>query len=358
MRVVMTCPYSLSRPGGVQQQVLALVRELRVLGVDARALAPCDGPPPAPGVISVGPSVEWESNGSIAPIAASSTATRRTIAALRDVRPHVVHLHEPAVPGPSLSTLIGCDVPMVGTFHSSGDVLPAEWMKPPLTGLMQRLAVAVAVSDAAAQTADDCYGVDDARVLWNGIDVERFAHVSPTRAPRPAVLFVGRHEERKGLGVLLDAWQTLERDAVLWVVGSGPQTEALRARRTPGVEWLGTVSDAELASRLRGATIFCAPSTYGESFGIVLLEAMAARTAVVATAIEGYSNVARPDREAVLVEPNDPIALRDALRTVLDDEVVRARLVEAGTVRAAGFSVRRLAEAYVELYGLAAATRP
>jgi phosphatidylinositol alpha-mannosyltransferase len=341
----------------VQQQVLGLARELRALGVDARAVAPCDGPPPAPGVISVGPSVEWESNGSIAPIAASSTATKRTIAALRDVRPDVVHLHEPAVPGPSLSSLMGCDLPMVGTFHSSGDVLPAEWMKPPLKGLMQRLAVAVAVSDAAAETADECYGVDDARVLWNGIDVERFAHVEPVRSPVPAVLFVGRHEDRKGLGVLLDAWTGLDRDAVLWVIGSGPQSHELRARRTPRVEWLGTVPDRELAGRLRGATVFCAPSTHGESFGIVLLEAMAARTAVVASAIDGYSNVARPRREAVLVPPGDADALCGALREVLDDAALRARLVEAGSARAASFSMRRLAEAYVELYELACTTR-
>src|SRR4051812_31636899 len=104
MRVLMTCPYSMSRPGGVQGQVLGLGRELRKLDVDVRIVAPCDGPPPDPSIISVGPTVEWESNGSIAPIAPGRAAARRTAEALRSMEPDVVHLHEPAVAGTSLST--------------------------------------------------------------------------------------------------------------------------------------------------------------------------------------------------------------------------------------------------------------
>src|SRR5688572_25083149 len=100
MRVVMTCPYSLSRPGGVQGQVLGLERELRRHGVDVRVLGPCDGPPPEPGVTCVGPTVEWDSNGSVAPIAPGRQTARRTAEALRTIEPDLVHLHEPAVPGP------------------------------------------------------------------------------------------------------------------------------------------------------------------------------------------------------------------------------------------------------------------
>ena len=355
MRVITTCPYSLSLPGGVQGQVLGLARALRALGVDARVVAPCDGPPPEPGVISIGPSVEWESNGSVAPIAPGPVATRRTIAALRSIRPDVVHLHEPVVPGPSLATLIGFEGPMVGTFHSSGDILPSEWLKPPLRPLVQRLAVRVAVSEAAAHTAAECYGTDDARVLWNGIEVERFAGAPATPAPVPTVLFVGRHEDRKGLGVLLDAWAALDRDAVLWIVGTGPRTEELQARHVARVEWLGRVTDAELASRLRGATVFCAPSLHGESFGVVLLEAMSAGATVVASAIDGYANVARAELEGVLVAPGDYTGLRDALRRVLDDATLRERLVTAGRDRAAEFSMRRLAEVYLGCYEEAAA---
>ena len=117
-------------------------------------------------------------------------------------------------------------------------------------------------------------------VLPNGVDVARFAEAPPAPSGRPAVVFVGRHEPRKGLGVLLDAWADLDRDAVLWVVSDGPQTAELRARDVAGVEWLGRIDDAEKIARLKGADVFCAPSLRGESFGVVLIEAMAAGCAM------------------------------------------------------------------------------
>lgn len=344
----MISPYSLSRPGGVQGQVLALASELRRLGVDVRVVGPCDGPPPAPGVVTVGPSVNWDSNGSVAPIATGRAVARRTIEALRSIDPDVVHLHEPAVPGPTITALIGFQGPMVGTFHIAGE-MSHTYLKPALRGAMSRLRMRVAVSEAARDHAHAFYG-GEYRVLWNGIDVDRYRKATPATSQRAAVLFIGRHEPRKGLGVLVDAWRGIDRDASLWVVGDGPQTDELRRRGVPGVEWLGRLSDAELESRLAGATVFCAPSTGGESFGIVLLEAMAARVPIVASGIPGYSHVARAEREAVLVPPEDPDALREALRRVLDDAALRARLVAAGDERAAEFSMERLAKAYVGCY--------
>jgi phosphatidylinositol alpha-mannosyltransferase len=349
VRVVMTSPYSMSRPGGVQGQIIGLARELRRLDIDVRILAPCDGPPPDPSVISVGPTVEWESNGSIAPIAPGRATARRSIEALRTIEPDVVHLHEPAVPGPCLTALIGFDGPMLATFHASGE-LSHMWTRPALRSLMSRLAFRVAVSESARETAHRNWNGDDYIVLWNGIEIDRIAAAEPIDSPRPGVLFLGRHEPRKGLAVLLDAWDGLDRDAELWVVGAGPQTEELRARGVANVSWLGTVTDQERNARLRGATVFCAPSLHGESFGVVLLEAMAAETAIVASAIEGYQNVARADRDALLVPPGDAGALRDALRRLLDDRALRERLVASGGERAAGFSMRNLAERYAELY--------
>ncbi|MFM7224784.1 MAG: glycosyltransferase family 4 protein [Actinomycetota bacterium] len=349
MRVAVVCPYSMSRPGGVQGQVLGLARELRGLGVDARIIAPCDGPPPDPAMVSVGPTVEWESNGSVAPIATTPATARRTAEALRSIEPDVVHLHEPIVPGPCLSALLGFEGPIVGTFHSSGDA-PLQWLRPAARSVAARLTLRVAVSDAARRTAEAHWGGDEYLVLWNGIEVERIAAVAPTPSDRPAVCFVGRHEPRKGLAVLLEAWAGLDRDAVCWVIGTGPQGDELRARGVPGVEWLGPVSERERDARLRGATVFCAPSLGGESFGIVLLEAMAADTAIVAAAIEGYSDVARADREARLVPPGDPVALRSALRELLDDADRRTALVTAGRARAEEFSMRSLAARYLECY--------
>ena len=349
MRVAMTCPYSLSRPGGVQGQVLGLARELRKLGVDVRVIAPCDGPPPEPGVVCVGPSVEWNSNGSVAPISPGRATARRTLEVLRSIEPDVVHMHEPAVPGPCLTALIGFGGPLVATYHASGE-LAHQWTRAPLRSLMARVAFRVVVSESALETAQLNWTGDDYVRLWNGIEIDRIAGVTPEPSERPAVLFLGRHEPRKGLAPLLQAWGHIDRDAVLWVAGSGPQTDELRARNVPNVEWLGSVTDAERNARLRGATVFCAPSLHGESFGVVLLEAMAAETAIVASGIDGYRNVARADRDALLVPPGDVDALRHALRQLLDDDGLRASLIKSGEERAREFSMGALAERYLELY--------
>jgi len=348
----MICPYSMSRPGGVQGQVLGLARELRQLDVDVRIVAPCDGPPPEATIVSVGPTVEWESNGSIAPIAPGRATARRTAEALRSLEPDVVHLHEPVVPGPTVSALIGFNGPMVGTFHAAGEV-PYQWLRPALRSLMMRLTFRVAVSESARDTAAGNWTGAEYTVLWNGIEIERIASAEPAPSPKPTVLFIGRHEPRKGLAVLLDAWAGIDRDARLRIVGTGPQTDELRRRAVGDIEWLGTVTDAPRNALLRGATAFCAPSLRGESFGVVLLEAMAAGAPLVASAIDGYQNVARAGKDALLVPPGDAGALRDALRLVLDDPRLRARLVVSGRERAEEFSMRRLAERYLELYARA-----
>lgn len=350
MRVALVCPYSLALPGGVQGQVLGLARALRGLGVPARVVGPCDGPPPGPGVSSVGPSVPLAANGSVAPVAPDPTAILRTLAALRAEAPDVLHLHEPLVPGPTLTALLAGDAPAVGTFHASGYVPPAYvWLRPVMRAVARRLRLRTAVSSDARRLAERWLG-GTCLVLPNGVDVERFAKADPWPADKPAILFVGRHEPRKGLEVLIEAFTGLEGDAALWVAGEGPETKRLQAGAPPEVQWLGRISDLELARRLRAAAVFCAPSRHGESFGVVLLEAMAAGTPVVASDIAGYRDVARAGREAVLVEPGDAGALRRALRRVLDDRALAAELVEAGAARAAGFSMERLAERYLALY--------
>ena len=350
LRVALICPYSLSVEGGVQLQVLGLARALRGLGVDARVLAPSDGPPPEAGITSLGPTRGFPSNGSIAPISASKAVAGRTLEALRAFRPDVLHLHEPLSPGANHAALIATDLPAVGTFHAA---FPGRngWydaFRLPLRKMTERLAVRTAVSAEAARNVQ-AFGAS-CEILPNGVDVDAFATAEPWASPCPTIVFVGRHERRKGVGVLLDAFEMLERDADLWVIGRGPETDALAARGVPRVAWLGRVSEADKARRLRGATIGCFPSIEGESFGVVLLEAMAAGTAVVASDLTGYSHVARADREAVLVAPGDPVSLRDALRRLLDDDPFRAALVERGRARAAEFSMTRLAEAFLERY--------
>lgn len=351
MRVGLICPYSLTVPGGVQGQVLGLARSLRHLGHDARVLGPCDGPPPDAGVTPLGRSIPAAVNGSVAPIAPDPSCQLRTIRALRDEGFEVLHLHEPLVPGPCLTSILFRNAPMVGTFHAAGDSAAYRIATRSLRWAMRRLDHRCVVSEDACNLVQGYLG-GDYTLMFNGIEVERFAKADAWPTDGPTVLFIGRHEPRKGLAVLLEAARDLSPDVRFWIAGDGPETAALRARHAEDarVEWLGRISDAEKAARLRGADVLCAPSLRGESFGVVLLEGMAAETPVVASDLPGYRNVARAGADAVLVAPGDSAALSAALRHVLSDSSCREALVASGWQRAEEFSMDNLARRYVELY--------
>jgi phosphatidylinositol alpha-mannosyltransferase len=215
--------------------------------------------------------------------------------------------------------------------------------------LAGRLDLRCAVSDDAEALAKQYLGGTYVPI-FNGIEIEPYAKAEPSPTDRPTILFLGRHEERKGLSVLLAALPSLPRDVRLWV--AGPETERLQERVAgdPRVEWLGAIDEDEKRSRLRAADIYCAPSLRGESFGVVLLEAMAAGTAIVASDLAGYRRVARPDQDALLVPPGDAVALARALNTLLSDGDRAEALVASGEERVQRFSMDRLAERYVELY--------
>jgi phosphatidylinositol alpha-mannosyltransferase len=358
VRIGVVCPYSLTHPGGVQGQVLGQARALRALGHETRVLAPCDGPPPDGGVTPLGNSVPLAGNGSVAPLAPDPACALRTIRALRDEDFDVVHLHEPLCPGPTLTSLFVHRGPMIGTFHRAGQSAAYAWLRPAVAVLARRLGRRCAVSEHARDTAIKALG-GDYDVLFNGIDVERFAKATAWPTEGPTVFFIGRHEPRKGLAVLLEAMARLPAGIHLWVAGEGPESSPLRAR-TEGdgrVHWLGRIDDGEAASRMRGADVVCAPSLHGESFGVVLLEAMAAQTPVVASDLPGYRNVALADQHGLLVPPGDADALAAALRRVLSDPALAEELVGAGEARAAEFSMDHLAERYLELYEAVAAGR-
>jgi phosphatidylinositol alpha-mannosyltransferase len=366
LRVALLCPYSLSVVGGVQIQVLGLARALRERGVDARVIAPSDGPPPAPGITSLGPARRFPANGSIAPIAVGKAVSERTLEALRSFAPDVLHLHEPLMPGANHAALVGTDVPAVGTFHAahSGRNGWYDAFRLPLRLMIERLAVRTAVSEEAQRNVE-AFGVR-CEIMANGVDVDAFASVTPTPAPASAsglgqsIVFVGRHEPRKGLGVLLDAFGRLDRpDVRLWVLGDGPQTTVLKGKGVANVDWLGTVSETEKLARLAGATVACFPSIGGESFGVVLLEATAAGVPIVASDLIGYRNVVRDGLEALLVPPGDPGALAEALGRAIDSPALRERLRSAGRRRAVEFSLTRLADSFVDRYEMALrTTRP
>ena len=351
MRVALVSPYSLSAPGGVQGQVLGRARSLRALGHQTRVLAPCDGRPPDVGITPLGQSIPLAANGSVAPIAVDLACAVRTVSALAEERFDVVHLHEPLVPGPTLTSLLVSPAPIVGTFHAAGGSALYRWLAPLARVVARRVAVRCAVSADAQRLAARRLGGRYV-LLHNGIEVERFAKATPWPTKGPTVLFVGRHEPRKGLRVLLEAFPSLPPDVRLWIAGEGPETPALRSATAgnPRVEWLGRVDDDELGRRLRGADVLCAPSVHGESFGVVLLEAMAAQTVIVASDLEGYRHVVRDGRDGLLVPPGDACALARALRQALTEPSRAASLVESGEGRALELSMERLAERYATLY--------
>jgi phosphatidyl-myo-inositol alpha-mannosyltransferase len=349
LRIGIVCPYSLTYPGGVQNQVLALARLLRRMGHKVRVLAPCDRPPPEPGITPLGASIPTDANGSVAPLAPDPACALRLMRALRDEQFDVLHVHEPNAPGASTNAMVFNNTPVVGTWHAAGGSL--AYLIPGVKTLANRVSIRVAVSKDAEKMAKEALG-GEYRLLWNGVELARFADGPASPTDGPTIVFIGRHEPRKGLAVLLEALQELPDQVRLWVIGLGPETDALRAkyRDDRRITWLGRVDDSELARRLRGADVFCVPSLRGESFGVVLLEGMAAGTAVVASGLPGYRNVVIDGDEAALVAPGDPTALAATLHDVLTDHDRRKALIGRGHARAESFSMRRLAERYVELY--------
>jgi phosphatidylinositol alpha-mannosyltransferase len=266
-----------------------------------------------------------------------------------------VHLHEPYVPGPTLTAGLLKPAPLVGTFHAAGSQPAYQAFAPLVAWYGHRLDVRVAVSEDALQLVRS--NVDgDVHVLFNGIEGERFRTAEPWPSDAPAVFFLGRHEPRKGLEVLLRAVPKLPSDVRVWIAGEGPQTEDLRAHHDdPRIEWLGRIEDEERDRRLAGASVFCAPSLGGESFGVILLEAMAAGTPVVASAIPGYAKVANgsgpgESPAAVLVEPDDPDALAAGIVRVLSDPAEAERLRSLGSGRAEGFDLEVLCDRYLDIY--------
>ncbi len=263
MRIGMVSPYSLSIPGGVQAQVLGLARELRRQGHEVRVLGPCDGPPPEPFVTPLGDSLPASANGSVAPLAPDPSATFRLLRALREEAFDVVHIHEPLAPGPPITSVTLHTAPTVGTFHAAGRSSMYRFLGPALSRIADRLDHRVVVSKDALALVQGYLG-GDYEMLFNGVDTAHIRSMVPYESVRPAIFFVGRHEERKGLGVLLAALRDTDLDASCWVAGDGPDTRRLRAEfgRDDRIEWLGRISDADKLSRLpRGIGALCALAT-------------------------------------------------------------------------------------------------
>jgi phosphatidylinositol alpha-mannosyltransferase len=341
MRIGMVCPYSFDVPGGVQSHVLQLAEVMRARGQDVSVLAPSSPHMSLPDyVVSAGRAIPIPYNGSVARVQLSPNVHGKVRRWLAEGQFDVLHLHEPNAPSLSLWALRIAEGPIVATFHTSTTKsLSLAVFQGLLRPQNEKIVGRIAVSDLARRWQMEALG-SDAVEIPNGVDVASIASAPLLPGyPRPSktVLFLGRYDEpRKGMAVLVDALPALvERfpGLQLLIVGRGNEDE-LRSKvggLAGHLRFLGQVDDAAKASALRSADVYCAPHTGGESFGIVLVEAMAAGTPVVASDLHAFRQVLRDGEAGRLVAIDDSAALAVGLVAVLENDPLAERYAAAGS---------------------------
>jgi phosphatidyl-myo-inositol alpha-mannosyltransferase len=372
VRIALVSPYSWTYPGGVTRHIEALADELRAVGHEARILAPFDPddalarrmhrgarpqPMPLPDrVVALGRTAGFPANGAISNLAPTVDSVIALWRELQTGGYDLVHVHEPIVPlvGWYAPNCAG-SLPLVGTFHSFSENAFTNGIGLGLGARrhINRLHARIAVSEAAAWTARRFFG-GRYRIVPNGVHLN---HDHETTSPEREsgelrILFIGQAVERKGLPVLLRAFEALREHvpATLTLVGAAPEEIAPLLLDDRGVCALGKVSDDEKAEQLRRADVLCAPSLGGESFGMVLTEAFAAGTPVVASDIAGYRDVVRDGVDGLLTPRGGARELAEALRVLALDPAHRARMAAAARERAERFAWPRVAAEVLEVY--------
>jgi phosphatidyl-myo-inositol alpha-mannosyltransferase len=372
MKVGIVVPYSWSFWGGVVEHAELQAEALRALGHEVKTIMGNDPPgqftrvlhprhgrhgEPPPDVIPIGRSVIVPANGSLPNIILSPRSFFRVRDALRREQFDIVHLHEPMTPTPCIATLAVCTAPMVGTYHANGELNYMRFAKPVWGFLAERLDRRIAVSPLAAQSANR-WLPGDYEIVPNGVLVP--PHADPGNRDE-RIVFAGRHEKRKGLHVLLQAWPRIRRatGARLSVCGADPLRVKLLINQLriddDGIDVRGFLPQEEYTAELLRAKALVAPSLGGESFGIVLVRALACATPVVASDIPGYRETMRPD-SCVSFPPDDHDALADAAIGLLADERRRQEMGAAGRAYAsAEYAWDAIARRLVSIYEQAAA---
>jgi phosphatidylinositol alpha-mannosyltransferase len=373
VKIGLISPYDWSYPGGVQDHIRRLAAALRARRHTVRILTPATGPRARQveyGVYKVAWAAPLRMNGSVARISITPDVSGRIRNVLEMERFDVIHLHEPFASALTLSVLhlaAMSDAVYVGTFHAwarRGLTSTPEWAyasaRPFLGRYMRRLHGRTAVSPAASEFVSRFFP-GDYRIIPNGVDIRRFGSgavpLPQYRDGRLNILFLGRIEQRKGLKYLLRALPRIRErfpNTRFIIGGDGPQRARIAAwvqkKGWRDVEFLGRVAAEDLPSLYASAHVFCAPSVGGESQGIVLLEAMAAGRAVVASNIPGYRSVVHDAVDGLLARPADAEHLAWAICHLLEDEEERTRLGVAGRLRAEGFSWERVSLQVEEYY--------
>ncbi|TAN33118.1 glycosyltransferase family 1 protein [bacterium] len=365
MRVGLVSPYDFASPGGVNDHVRHLARQLRHAGHETRIFAPssrADIDFDTARFYRIGSPIAIPVNESVARITLSFHLASRVAAIVERERFDVLHFHEPLMPALPMTMLRMSTTANVGTFHAFarsnvGYYYGRRWLAPNLAHIDR----GIAVSRPASEFLHRYFPDFPLRVIPNGIDVDVFKPgLAPIRHLRDEsinVLFVGRLEKRKGLGDLLRGFEFMRArvpQSRLIVVGDGPlrgRVEAYIAKhRVPDVVLAGYVPDSVLPRYYNSADIFCAPATGGESFGIVLLEAMASGLPVVATEIEGYLSVLEPGRDSMTVRPKGWAELGAALIILARDAELRRRMGAYAHDKARRYAWDAVAAQVIEVY--------
>lgn len=372
MRIGLVSPYSFDVPGGVQLHVRDLAEWLIGHGHYVEVLAPSEPDTPLPPyVVSAGSALPVPYNGSVARLTFGPVTANRVTRWIEQGRFDVLHVHEPISPSVSMLAMWAAEGPLVATFHTSNTrsralLAVGPMLQPGLEKLMGRIAVS---SEARRFVRDHIGG--DAVIIPNGVYVEQFANAPVNPAwqgtpERPTLAFLGRIEEpRKGLPVLLDAMPRLLRQHPgLRLIVAGPgDPEAVLADRPEDVvracEFLGPVSDADKKSFLRSVDLYIAPNTGGESFGIILVEAMSAAAAVVASDIKAFRAVLDDGWAGAMFANEQPAELAEVVLDLLAHPSDRIQLASQGAARARRFDWSRVASDVFSVYEtVCAATTP
>ena len=377
MRIAIVSPYSWSYPGGVNRHVEALGEELLVRRHDVRVIAPWDPPDRLTRLLHKGPPEERErpeylrtagrtygfgANGSVSnnsPFPEGVTALRRE---LRSFEPDVVHVHEPTAGLVGWDACSWRDAPVVGTFHAYSTKAAPNGLAT-VCGARRKfnqLSARIAVSQAAEWTGRRWYG-GEYTIVPNGVDLDGPPSGPKTPSDELRVLFVGRPEERKGLPVLLQAFEALvehvpARLTVVGATGEDVSRYLTDHAAEASVEAVGRVGHEDLWRRLREADVLCAPSLSGESFGMILTEAFAAGTPVIASHIAGYADVVTDGVDGVLVPPADPQRLAEELQAMHHEPARRVAMGEAARRSAERYGWPVVAEQVEQVYERATRT--
>ncbi len=361
MRIGIVSPYSFDVPGGVQIHINDLANELTRRGHFVSVLAPSESEENPDWLVPAGKAVAIPFNGSVARLSYGPRAAKKTKKWLEDGNFDVVHIHEPGTPSLGMHALRNAEAPVVATFHSAMDrsktrTLTAGMVAP----LLERISARIAVSAEARRTLVEHHG-GDAVVIPNGVETSmyRAANALPqweATPERPVIVFLGRLDEsRKGLPIYAGAIEEVLAafpGARFLVAGRGDSSavEAMVSKHPDSVEVIGEVTDQEKASLLSGATIYVAPQTGGESFGIVLVEAMAAGTCVVASDIAAFQAVLDDGNAGALFKNGDSSDLARAIVQLLEDPQRLASLAAAGEARSSMYDWGTVTDQIMAVY--------